>query len=142
MKDPKKLFHLISYLQYPFMLIALFYCYRPLLNNLDMIWADFNMGLVFLGIGISFSTLQDTTKTQNKLSLRIYQKPRLARIFLVVIGLQIILFFALGLAGLFTSADNPAGQLAFGFLSLAIGMVGMLKAAVEMAENHRLKDIE
>lgn len=136
MNKAKDFFHKISYLQYPIMAVAVFFCYRPLFSGLENIWADFNKGLVFLGLGISFSTLQDTTKTQNKISKRIFENPRYSRIFLIVLSFQIVLFIGMGLAGMFLS-DIPALQeLSFGFFMFSIGMLGLLKAAVEMAENH------
>jgi magnesium-transporting ATPase (P-type) len=137
MKDPKKTFHYISYLQYPLMLIGLFYCYKPLFGNLDMIWADLNKGLIFFGLGISFSTLQDTTKTQNKISRRIFEKPTYAKAFLVLIFVQVLFFILLGMFGLFLSEKTPVNELSFGIISIGIGFIGVLKSAVEMAHHHR-----
>lgn len=78
----KKYFQAISYLQYPFMVLALFYAYKPFFNGLENILADFNHALIWMGLGISFSTLQDTTKTQNKLSLKVWQNPKYAKAFI------------------------------------------------------------
>jgi magnesium-transporting ATPase (P-type) len=140
MKDAKKLFHYISYLQYPLLLVAVFYCYRPFFDTLETLWADLNKGFVFLGLGISFSTLQDTTKTQNKISKRIYENPTYARRFIIAIVIQIIFFISLGMFGLFFSDNTPMQELSFGMIVLAIGIIGMLKAAIEMAEHHRIKN--
>lgn len=136
MKSAKDFFHKISYLQYPIMAVAIFFCYRPLLSGLENIWADYNKGLVFLGLGVSFSTLQDTTKTQNKLSKRIWENPRYARIFLIYLSFLIVAFIAMGLVGMFLTDIQALQELSFGFLIFSIGMLGMLKTAVEMAENH------
>lgn len=137
MKDPKKTFHYISYLQYPLMVIGLFYCYKPLFGNPDMIWADLNKGLIFFGLGISFSTLQDTTKTQNKISKRVFENPRYAKAFLILILAQILFFILLGMIGLFLSEETPINELSFGIISIGIGFIGVLKSAIEMAHNHR-----
>ncbi|HRF39238.1 MAG: hypothetical protein IAE84_10500 [Saprospiraceae bacterium] len=118
------------------MAAAIFFCYRPLLSGLENIWADYNKGLVFLGLGVSFSTLQDTTKTQNKLSKRIWENPRYARIFLIFLSFLIVVFIGMGLVGMFLTDIQALQELSFGFLIFSIGMLGMLKAAVEMAENH------
>ena len=136
MNKAKDFFHKISYLQYPIMAAAIFFCYRPLLSGLENIWADYNKGLVFLGLGVSFSTLQDTTKTQNKLSKRIWENPRYARIFLIFLSFLIVVFIGMGLVGMFLTDIQALQELSFGFLIFSIGMLGMLKAAVEMAENH------
>ena len=70
-----KFFQKISYLQYPMMLIAMYFAIKPYtyifeagMENQDKMFADLNSLLIFMGLGISFSTLQDTTKTQNKFS--------------------------------------------------------------------------
>jgi hypothetical protein len=72
MKETKLIFHYISYLQYPLMMIAMLFALKPYIFGFETLFSDFNKMLVFMGLGISFSTLQDTTKTQNKLSLKIY----------------------------------------------------------------------
>ncbi|MBP8240263.1 MAG: hypothetical protein KAX50_09895 [Saprospiraceae bacterium] len=136
MQSAKDFFHKISYLQYPIMAVALFFCYRPLFSGLENIWADLNKGLVFLGLGVSFSTLQDTTKTQNKISKRVWENPRYSRIFLIVLSFQIIVFIGMGLVGMFLTDIQALQELSLGFLMFSIGMLGLLKAAVEMAENH------
>jgi hypothetical protein len=101
--------------------------------------ADFNMGLVFFGIGISFSTLQDTTKTQNNFSKRIYENPTYSKRFLIVLFSQVILFCSIGTWGIFLPETSPIKEISFGLISVGIGMIGVLKAASEMAEYHRSK---
>jgi hypothetical protein len=136
MNEPRKIFHVLSYVQYPLLLVAVFYCYRPLIVNLDTLWVDLNKGLVFLGLGIGFSTLQDTARVQNKWSKRIYENPRYTRWFLGLLLTQVVLFMVVGLVSLF-SAHAVLRDLSMGLVSIAIGMIGMLKAAIEMAEHHR-----
>jgi magnesium-transporting ATPase (P-type) len=135
MPSPRLFFHRISYAQYPFMLLGVFFCYRPLFANLDALWVDMNLGLVFMGIGVSFATLQDTTKTQNNLSKRIFMNPRYTRWFMITaIGL-VIFFLGFGLLGLLALADGPLHDLGYGLVSLGVGFVGLIKGAAEIAEN-------
>ncbi len=137
MKNAKQIFHYISYLQYPIMLAALYFSFRPLLTNLITIWIDYNKALMFMGIAISFSTLQDTQKTQNQLSKRVFENPKYANIFLVVICVQILASISFGIFG-FSISENPAiKEVAFGSILFGMGLIGLLKSAVEMAENHR-----
>ena len=75
-----KFFQKISYLQYPMMLFAMYFAIKPYtyifqvgINNQDKMFADLNSLFIFIVLGISFSTLQDTSKTQNKFSLKIWQ---------------------------------------------------------------------
>jgi hypothetical protein len=138
LKDTKQTFQVISYLQYPLMVAGLFYCFKPLLSlELSKLFADLNIALAFFGLGLSFSTLQDTTKTQNEFSKRIYKNPRYSKWFLMAIFVQVLLFSVLGLIGLFQSDESPLKQIALGLISIGIGMIGMLKAAGEMAHHHR-----
>ncbi len=133
MKDTRKAFHRISYLQYPLMVIALAYCYKPMLFDRDTLWVDLNTGLVFLGLGMSFQRYKTPPKTQNKLSRKIYEHPKFTRWFFIMIVGQIILFTGLGLYGLFS--EGHLKDLSFGFIALGIGVIGMLKSAIEMAEH-------
>ncbi len=94
-----------------------------------------------MGLGISFSTLQDTNKVQNNFSKRIYQNPRSTKIFVLVMSGMILFFLVAGLAGFFMSEKNAFSELAFGLISVGIGMIGMLKAAIEMAE-HQQKQMD
>ncbi len=147
MKDPKRFFQFASYLQYPFMLLGLFYCYKPILTdfngvfeNLSVYLVELNKALVFLGLGVSLSTLQDTTKVQNKFSQRIYDSPRKTTIFLGLMTVLILLFLILGIIGMFGS-NKYLQELSFGFISLGVGYVGLLKAAIEMADYQRKKQL-
>jgi len=81
MRNIKHLFHLISYLQYPFLIITFFYLLMPyydifILNDRTTLFSNFNTALIFSGIGISFSTLQDTTKVQNSFSKNIWENKK------------------------------------------------------------------
>lgn len=110
----RSLFHKISYLQYPFILTGAYFVVRFALSagdepNLHYV----NTALVFSGIAISLSTLQDTTTTQNEISRKVWEHP--------VKGKVMLGFLAV-----------------YAFAFIAFGMVGMLKSAGEMFENHRL----
>lgn len=137
MPDAKKTFHLISYLQYPFLVVALYYCYREFILNGAPSFPDINKGLMFLGLGVSFSTLQDTTKTQNSISRRVFENPKYAQRFIVIVAVLVGFFVAVGLYGTLISNNSILNELAIGCLGLGIGMMGMLKAVIEMAEHHR-----
>jgi len=119
------------------MLVGLFFCCKPLLDDISLFWVDINKAMVFMGLGISMSTLQDTTKTQNDFSKRIYQNPKKARLFLLVILLQVIFFTVAGLIGLFLSDQSPIKDVSLGLISIGIGMIGMLKAIGEMASHQQ-----
>ncbi len=140
-------FHYISYLQYPILLTGLFFAIKPYLlgmehlkANPDSVFESFNSVLIFLGLGISFSSLQDTTKTQNKVSKRIWENPLKGKIMIVFMCFMILSFLVLGFTGYFIIEDGILKDLSIGIIVLGLGMFGILKAAIEMFENHR-KDL-
>ncbi len=143
MKDPKQFFQFASYLQYPCGLLGLFYCYYPVLTdfngvftNLSVYFIEVNKAMVFFGLGVSLSTLQDTTKVQNKFSQWVYDSPRRTTFFLGLMTFLILLFLILGMVGMFGS-NKYLQELSFGLISLGVGYVGLLKAAIEMADYQR-----
>ena len=136
MKDFTLYFHRASYLQYPLMLVAVGYCYKPLISGFETMWADYNYALIFMGLSISFSTLRDTTKTQNKMSKRVFENPVWAKRFLFYLLVLVIVFLCAGMYGLFASASKIINSLSYGLLSLGVGLIGLLKAAGEMAKFH------
>ena len=86
------------------MLLALYFAFKPILIGLDQVrenpaiyFENMNLVLIFMGLGVSFSALQDTTKTQNKLSRKIYQDPVKGKILIVAIIIMIGLFLGPGL---------------------------------------------
>lgn len=136
----RDIFQKISYLQY---LMIAFSGYFYVLFMISMVnrlidWSSLNHALIFYGLSISLSTLQDTTKTQNKLSKRIWENPKKGKRALIFIGLMVVFFISIGLIGVLSSRESIHKEISFGLVVLGIGLVGMLKAAMEMFENHRL----
>ena len=138
MFNPRDLFQKISYLQYPMMLIGLFYAFKPYFVGFETIWENYNYAFIFIGLGISFSTLQDTTKTQNNFSKKIWQNPKKGRVVLIALTSMALFLLIIGLYGIYNSKSEVLEQMSFGIIVLGIGLIGMLKSAIEMFENHRL----
>ena len=143
MKNIKKIFHILSYIQYPLLVVALFFMIKPfvhglehLLENKDTFFRELNYGFIFLGVAISFSTLQDTNKTSLKFEKKIWGNKRYGKQTLVSIVVLILVFFGLGITGFFIN-DNGLKELASGEIILAIGLIGFLKTAVEVFDNHQ-----
>ncbi len=131
-------FQALSYLQYPFMLTALGYTLVPYFNGFQGFWSSVNTALIFAGLGLSFSTLQDTRKTQNDFSKRIWQDPKKGRRALILIALTALLLLLTGMYGFLTAREGVIKEVGFGMLMLGIGQIGLLKAAMEMHERHRI----
>lgn len=140
MSQPTRIFHAISYLQYPMIVAALAY-YIPFvmsLINKPIDWSLLNQVLILMGVSLSFSTLQDTTKTQNKMSKKIWEDPRKGKVFLWIIASMAMFFIVIGLLALLLFEADQTQSVAVGLTVLGVGMLGMLKAAMDMFENHRL----
>lgn len=138
-------FHYLSYLQYPLILTALYFAIKPYIlglenffKNPDLMYETFNSMLIFMGLGVSFSSLQDTTKTQNKFSEKIWKNPRKGKIMIAVTGVFILSLLIFGLIGYYFTKSGILNEIAIGAIILGLGMFGFLKAAIEMFENHRI----
>ncbi len=136
--NARQVFQWLSYLQYPAMLVALAYALRPILNGMDGALEAYNSALLYAGVGVGMSSLQDPTKTQNKASRRIWESPRKGRALLWLLAVQALLPIVLGLLGAALVNTAALGQLSLGLVAFGLGMIGMLKTAIEMREHHRL----
>ena len=134
----KPLFQIISYLQYPLLLVALGYMIYPCFAGFETFWTSANSALIFSGLGVGFSTLQDTTKTQNDFSKKIWQDPRQGMVALVGIAATTLVFLLVGLYGLVVAKGGIIKEVSFGTLMLGLGYIGLLKAAIEMHEHHKV----
>jgi hypothetical protein len=140
----KNIFHKISYLQYPFLflgLIAMVYPYikdfENTAKNLEIIINSINNMLILTGIGVSFSSLQDTTKTQNEISRKVWEDPKKSKRFIVMLSIAVFVLFSFGIYATFLAQNNLIEQLGIGTLVLSISLIAILKAALEMAEFNR-----
>lgn len=139
MKGPKQLFHLISYVQYPLYAGAIVF-YIPFVRSLmdkSTDWNMLNYVLILFGVALSFSTLQDTTKTQNTFSKKVWESPIKGKIALGFIAFLAFSFVTVGLTLLYSSQSPATENIAVGVTVLGVGLVGVLKSALEMFENHR-----
>ncbi len=139
MNSFRQIFHRISYLQYPLLLAALVY-YIPFVQALmqkQIEWGLLNQVLILLGVAFSFSTLQDTTTTQNKVSKKVWTDPFWGKAMLLLIAFMAFAFIVSGLVATLYWKTDLSQSVAVGITVLGIGLVGILKAAIEMFENHR-----
>ncbi|WP_020533935.1 hypothetical protein [Flexithrix dorotheae] len=140
----KTFFHYLSYLQYPLLLIGLYFVLRPyfsgfeyLRENPKLLFQSLNSVLIFMGLAISFSSLQDTTKTQNKFSRKIWEDPVKGKVALILMCFLILFTLLFGLTGYYITPEGIIKELSIGTIVFSLGMFGLLKAALEMFENHR-----
>jgi hypothetical protein len=141
----RDIFQWLSYLQYPALLVALGYGAKSgwtLATTGSGAWAmvydDWNYVLLYAGIGIGLSSLQDPTKTQNEVSRRVWQDPRKGRWLLLLISFYTLASMVAGLVGAYLADTTVVNQLSLGLVAFGLGMVGLLKTAIEMREHHRV----
>jgi len=100
-----KIFHYISFIKYPLLLIALYFCYKPvLLDQIDFL-ENFNIGLIFLGLAIGLDSLKDYEKL-NWLDRKVLHKPKIAKYYFIYLGLIIFGFIFLGLKNYLSQDDS------------------------------------
>jgi len=134
----RQVFQWLSYLQYPALLVAFGYAARPLFNGMDGMLDAYNSALLYAGVGVGMSSLQDPRKTQNTMSRKVWEDPRKGGVMLWVLAIQALLPIVLGLLGAALARSTALAQLALGLVAFGLGMIGLLKTAIEMREHHRL----
>ncbi len=153
MNSYRSVFDLVSYLQYIFYFAGIVFIGLSIYEIIELIknsvlsveigdvlelgYNSWNLSLFMLGLGVSFSTLQDPSKTQNSFSKKVWQDPQKGKKVLVLM-MGIALFFIIwGLLGLIVYTESIIGRLSYGFLAFGIAYISVVRAAIEMFENHR-----
>ena len=140
----KTIFHLASYLQYPSMILVIYFSIRPYLvevetdaEQLSLVLESINRMLIFLGIGISFATLQDTKKLSVRFEKSIWENPKRGKRFIVIMSVVTLFLLMFGIFGYFVTQNENISEVSFGVIILGISFLGFLKTAIEVFENHR-----
>lgn len=131
-------FQMLSYLQYPAILAAAVYAAKPLFTGAAGVFDDWNYALLYAGVGVGMSSLQDPTRVQNTLSRKVWQDPRKGRMALGVLTAEALVPIVAGLVGASLATSTALNQLSLGLVAFGLGMIGLLKTAIEMFEHHRL----
>lgn len=141
----KKIFHALSHLQYLFLLIAFYLLFKPIFKGFDYLSANpehlfstYSNALVFFGVALSFSALQDPMRTTNGLEKIVWQNPKYEKVLISVTLFTTFLFFVSGLLG-FVMSSSSQREFASGSIILAIGLLGYLKFQIEVFEMHKNK---
>jgi len=142
MRNPKQFFHILSYLQYPLMLAALWFAIKPYLMRHELTEgiASLNSMLIFLGLTISFASLQDPAKTSWKFEKKIWENPKKARGYFIYVLLLSLAVLGFGIFGYFFTGIEAIKGLSIGAIVLAIGFTGYIKTVAEIFESHRKED--
>ena len=136
-----KSFHYVSYLQYPFLIIGLFYSYKPLVMGIDNfskseLISNYNLVLIFLGIALSFLSLTDATK-RTKLGNKVFGKRKNVKIWLTIILIFILLTFTAAILIMFFVNDEKLKDFSVGIFVLGLGMIGILRMNLEIIKTYQ-----
>ncbi len=144
----KTFFHYISYLQYPLMVIVLYFTMnlvfletKEIEQNPNLVFEQINSLLIFLGLMFSFSSLQNTSKKQNKFLEKIWKSPIKGKIALILISILTLLYILLGLFGYYLAKDGILKEISIGSFILGLGIIGYLKTEIEIFENNRIDKV-
>lgn len=130
MKNFVKYFHYISYFQYPFLIIGLFYSYKPMILGMETMLEDYNLSLFFFGIAMSFASFANMRK-RTKIGDKIYAHPKRVKWWLVyMVGLTITIF-GLAITTMFITKDERFQEFSIGLFVLGIGVVGLLRMSLD-----------
>ena len=72
------------------------------------------------------------------MSRKVWQDPRKGRWMLALLAFYALGAMAVGLLGAYRAQTTVMNQLSLGLVAFGLGMVGLLKTAIEMREHHRL----
>ena len=131
----------IRLLQYPFLLIALYYCSEPIFLGIDTfstydLTTNYNLCLLFAGIGLSFTSLADITK-RTKIGNKLFGKRKNAKLWLIYVGVLIITTFILAVDAKFFSNNQNFNEFAIGLFVFGIGMIGLLRMQLEIIKTYQ-----
>ncbi len=142
MNKIKHFFHLLSYLQYPLLIVGLCFIVKPIFKGFDYIssnpeylFQSYNYAMIFLGLTLGFASLQDATKTTLKYERKIWKDSKKAKRTMIFTIATMIVFLFAGVFG-FVIKDSLIKEFAYGSIVLAVGLLGYLKLQLEMHENH------
>ena len=146
MEKIKRTFHILSYIQYPLLILGLFLTIKPFFSGLDYLSSNpdyffsiYNKALILFGVALSFSTLQDSNKTSLKFEKKIYSNPKKGKFFILLTMIVVLIFFIygfIGYLGLFEKS-NIIEEFSYGSIVMAIGLIGYLKMQIEIFSNLR-----
>ena len=80
-----KVFHYISFIKYPILIIGIYYFYKPYFSEDVNILENLNTGLIFIGTGLGLDSLKDYGKL-TWFDKKIYHKPKIAKYYFSVLG--------------------------------------------------------
>ncbi|SMG47108.1 hypothetical protein SAMN05661096_03351 [Marivirga sericea] len=129
-----KIFHYLSFIKYPILIIAVYYSYKPIFSDGKDLLESYNYALIFLGLGMGFDSLKNYGKL-TWLDKKVYHKPKVAKYYFSVLGLLILSLVVFGAIGYFSTAQSALKELSIGLIIIGIGTIALLKAGMQATKN-------
>lgn len=130
-----KLFHYVSFIKYPILLLGVYFVYKPILFEEADFLTNTNKGLILAGLGIGLDSLKDYNKL-NWIDKKVLHKPKIAKYYFIILGLLIAACILMGMFAYFSTNENPIKELSIGFIVFGIGTIGFLKAGIEATKKY------
>ena len=136
-----RIFHYASFLQYPFIVAALFYSYKPIIIGMDNfdkaeLISNYNLVLLFFGIAFSFTSLADITK-RTKLGNKVFGTKKSAKRWITYICILILITFTLAIYTMFFAINENLKDLSIGIFVFGIGIIGLLRMNLEIIKTYQ-----
>lgn len=138
MKKIIRILHYISFSKYPILLISIYFCYKPILQSDTDFFKNLNIGLIFLGVGLSLDSLKDYKKL-NWLDKKVLHNPKIAKYYFLYIGIITLGFILIGIF-CYLKPDNQLNEISIGLIVMGIGMLGFLKSGIETTKDYMEKN--
>lgn len=130
-----RIFHYVSFIKYPILLLGIYFVYKPILFEKADLLSNTNTGLVLMGLGIGIDSLKDYGKL-TWLDKKVLHKPKIAKFYFIVLGICILGIIILGMLGYFSTKENTLKELSIGFIVFGIGAIGFLKAGIQATQDY------
>lgn len=138
-----KYFHFLSYLQYPFMLIAMYFLSKMVLSifgEIDVVKAieNLNSCLLYLGIGLCFIALENIEKSP-KFERKIFEKEKLAKAWLILLFFSFIGLIIIAILMRFYPPSPLFKDLPTSLFVLALGFLSYIKMNIDIIKIYTTK---
>ncbi|SDM57982.1 hypothetical protein SAMN05421823_11633 [Catalinimonas alkaloidigena] len=126
-------FRYISYANLPFMLGGLFYVYRPLLFEGYNLLEDISFAFILMGFGLSLVSLRDLDRV-DKISRWVMERERVFQVYIYTLLAVCCFGLVMGSYALVKASTADGRLLGVGLLSIALGMLGLIKSLIDQAD--------
>jgi uncharacterized membrane protein YidH (DUF202 family) len=134
-----KIFHYISFIKYPILIVAVYYMYKPFFNNHENLLESYNTGLIVFGIAMAFESLKDYNRL-TWLDKKVFHKPKVAKYYFIFLGLLILFIIIMGCVGYFSAKESILKEIGIGLIVTGIGTLGLLKSSIQVTKDFMEKE--